>query len=62
MNDLIKAMESKTPGPCGGYTTMYQCMCDYHAMPFREEVEWVRFVFSGVKFLNILKSAFQGRK
>ncbi|KAK3754087.1 hypothetical protein RRG08_024163 [Elysia crispata] len=40
MNDLIKAMESKTPGPCGGYTTMYQCMCDYHAMPFREEVEW----------------------
>ncbi|RUS81388.1 hypothetical protein EGW08_010826 [Elysia chlorotica] len=40
MNDLIKAMEGKTPGPCGGYTTMYQCMCDYHAMPFREEVEW----------------------
>ncbi|GFS23360.1 leucine-rich repeat-containing protein 16A [Elysia marginata] len=40
MHDLIRTLDSKTPGPCGGYTTMYQCMCDYHGMPLREEVEW----------------------
>ncbi|UYV80446.1 crml-1 [Cordylochernes scorpioides] len=27
-------------GPCGGYSTMYACMCDYHALPYRDEVAW----------------------
>ncbi|GFN95855.1 leucine-rich repeat-containing protein 16a, partial [Plakobranchus ocellatus] len=40
MNDLIQSIESKAVGPCGGYTKMYQCMCDYHGSPLREEVEW----------------------
>lgn len=35
--------EGDTPGPCGpcgGFSTQYACMCDYHAMPYREEVSW----------------------
>ncbi|XP_049862710.1 F-actin-uncapping protein LRRC16A isoform X2 [Schistocerca gregaria] len=27
-------------GPCGGFSTQYACMCDYHNMPYREEVSW----------------------
>ncbi|CAL4061396.1 unnamed protein product, partial [Meganyctiphanes norvegica] len=27
-------------GPCGGFSTQYMCMCDYHAIPYREEVAW----------------------
>ncbi|XP_066939560.1 F-actin-uncapping protein LRRC16A isoform X48 [Macrobrachium rosenbergii] len=27
-------------GPCGGFSTQYMCMCDYHALPYREEVAW----------------------
>ncbi|GLH15724.1 Leucine-rich repeat-containing protein 16A [Gryllus bimaculatus] len=27
-------------GPCGGFSTQYACMCDYHGMPYREEVSW----------------------
>ncbi len=30
-------------GPCGGFSTQYACMCDYHALPYREEVAWVSF-------------------
>lgn len=41
MNRLIKGLEKKEIGPCGGFTTMYQCMCDFHGLPFREEVAWV---------------------
>lgn len=27
-------------GPCGGFSTQYACMCDYHSVPYREEVAW----------------------
>nr|XP_022912883.1 F-actin-uncapping protein LRRC16A isoform X2 [Onthophagus taurus] len=27
-------------GPCGGFSNQYACMCDYHNMPYREEVAW----------------------
>lgn len=27
-------------GPCGGFSTQYACMCDFHNMPYREEVAW----------------------
>lgn len=27
-------------GPCGGFSTQYACMCDFHAVPYREEVAW----------------------
>lgn len=28
------------PGPCGGFSTQYACMCDYHGAPYRDEVAW----------------------
>ncbi|ESO83066.1 hypothetical protein LOTGIDRAFT_223005, partial [Lottia gigantea] len=40
MYDMIKDIESKELGPCGGFTMMYACMCDYHSLPYREEVAW----------------------
>ncbi|KAK7114213.1 F-actin-uncapping protein LRRC16A-like isoform X3 [Littorina saxatilis] len=40
MHDMIRGMERKEGGPCGGYTTQYACMCDYHGLPYREEVAW----------------------
>ncbi|XP_071823456.1 uncharacterized protein [Apostichopus japonicus] len=27
-------------GPCGGFSQMYQFMCDFHGQPFMEEVAW----------------------
>ena len=29
------------PGPCGGFTQMYACMCDLHQEPYMPEVAWV---------------------
>jgi len=26
---------------CGSFTYAYHCMCDYHNVPFSEEVAWV---------------------
>ena len=31
---------SNSIGACGGFSTQYMCMCDYHALPYREEVAW----------------------
>lgn len=31
---------SNTCGPCGGFSTQYACMCDYHGVPYRDEVAW----------------------
>lgn len=41
MQDMMKEIERKEQGPCGGYSIMYACMCDYHNTPYREEVAWV---------------------
>ncbi|GAB6032597.1 hypothetical protein CHUAL_011487 [Chamberlinius hualienensis] len=30
----------KDVGPCGGFSKQYAAMCDYHGLPFREEVAW----------------------
>ncbi|XP_077126118.1 F-actin-uncapping protein LRRC16A isoform X2 [Ranitomeya variabilis] len=27
-------------GPCGGFSQMYACVCDWLSMPYREEVQW----------------------
>ncbi|XP_011426768.3 F-actin-uncapping protein LRRC16A isoform X11 [Magallana gigas] len=40
MQDMMKEIEKKEHGPCGGYSIMYACMCDYHNTPYREEVAW----------------------
>uniref|UniRef100_W4VRD5 Putative myosin-i-binding protein n=1 Tax=Corethrella appendiculata TaxID=1370023 RepID=W4VRD5_9DIPT len=26
--------------PCGGFSLQYACMCDFHGVPYREEVAW----------------------
>ena len=41
MYNMMKDLECKDPGPCGGFSHMYACMCDYHSLPYREEVAWV---------------------
>ncbi|XP_061675967.1 F-actin-uncapping protein LRRC16A-like [Syngnathoides biaculeatus] len=28
------------PGPCGGFSQMYKCVCDWLSLPYREEVQW----------------------
>lgn len=28
-------------GPCCGFSTQYACMCDFHGLPYRDEVAWV---------------------
>ncbi|KAL5021980.1 hypothetical protein ScPMuIL_001135 [Solemya velum] len=40
MHDMIRDLEAKPVSPCGGYTMMYACMCDYHGLPYRDEVAW----------------------
>lgn len=30
--------------PCGAFSTQYACMCDYHTLPYREEVAWVIYL------------------
>ncbi|KAG7458014.1 hypothetical protein MATL_G00233350 [Megalops atlanticus] len=27
-------------GPCGGFSQMYKCVCDWLGLPYREEVQW----------------------
>ncbi|CAB3369160.1 Hypothetical predicted protein [Cloeon dipterum] len=27
-------------GPCCGFSTQYACMCDFHGLPYRDEVAW----------------------
>ncbi|KAF3706977.1 F-actin-uncapping protein LRRC16A [Channa argus] len=31
---------SADPGPCGGFSHQYWCVCDYLGLPYREEVQW----------------------
>ncbi|XP_034064505.1 F-actin-uncapping protein LRRC16A-like isoform X3 [Gymnodraco acuticeps] len=28
------------PGPCGGFSQMYRCVCDWLGLPYKEEVQW----------------------
>ncbi|KYB28825.1 Leucine-rich repeat-containing protein 16A-like Protein [Tribolium castaneum] len=34
------ASSRREVGPCGGFSTQYACMCDFHGMTYREEVAW----------------------
>ncbi|KAK6644485.1 hypothetical protein RUM43_000752 [Polyplax serrata] len=36
----IRSCDSHTLGACGGFSTQYACMCDYHGVPYRDEVAW----------------------
>lgn len=54
MNDMIHGVESRDVGPCGGFTTQYACMCDYHGLPYREEVAWVRLFVCSYLFMSLI--------
>ena len=41
MTDMVNSIEQKETGPYGGFTLMYDCMCEYHELPYRDEVAWV---------------------
>ncbi|KAF4525096.1 hypothetical protein B566_EDAN014292 [Ephemera danica] len=36
----LSAAASGGVGPCGGFSTQYAAMCDFHGLPYREEVAW----------------------
>jgi hypothetical protein len=59
MTDRLNDILSKdVGGPCGSFTFAYHCMCDYHNVPFSEEVAWVnRF---HVKFTLLIRCAVLG--
>ncbi|XP_026273496.1 F-actin-uncapping protein LRRC16A isoform X3 [Frankliniella occidentalis] len=38
--EIIRGAEVRGMGPCGGFSTQYACMCDFHGMPYRDEVAW----------------------
>ncbi|KAJ6641624.1 F-actin-uncapping protein LRRC16A [Pseudolycoriella hygida] len=39
-SDELRPSDPRNVGPCGGFSTQYACMCDYHGVPYREEVAW----------------------
>ncbi|GAB1597646.1 uncharacterized protein LOC115210256 [Argonauta hians] len=40
MHKMIEDRVKKDPGPCGGFSHMYASMCDYHHLPYRDDVAW----------------------
>ncbi|XP_075527561.1 capping protein regulator and myosin 1 linker 1 leucine rich repeat protein isoform X3 [Dermacentor variabilis] len=40
MLDFNQSAEASDPGPCGNFSAQYICMCDFHGLPFREDVAW----------------------
>jgi hypothetical protein len=44
MVDMMKTIETKEHGPCGNFTMMYGCMCDYFSLQYMEEVPWVGII------------------
>jgi len=53
LKEAYSRMEDKRAqaltAPCGNFSAMYQCMCDYHAVDFMEDVAWVSFFVHFVK-------------
>ena len=41
LNDKMRRRNPSEAGPCGGFSDMYACMCDYHNLPCMEDVVWV---------------------
>lgn len=39
-SDELRPTDPRNVGPCGGFSSQYRCMCDYHNVPYREEVAW----------------------
>ncbi|XP_061387085.1 F-actin-uncapping protein LRRC16A [Musca vetustissima] len=39
-SEEYRPSDPRNIGPCGGFSTQYACMCDFHGVPYREEVAW----------------------
>ncbi|XP_065366980.1 F-actin-uncapping protein LRRC16A isoform X3 [Calliphora vicina] len=39
-SEEFRPSDPRNVGPCGGFSTQYACMCDFHGVPYREEVAW----------------------
>ncbi|XP_067631697.1 F-actin-uncapping protein LRRC16A isoform X3 [Eurosta solidaginis] len=39
-SEEFRPIDPRSVGPCGGFSTQYACMCDFHGVPYREEVAW----------------------
>ncbi|KAJ8273133.1 hypothetical protein GJAV_G00097820 [Gymnothorax javanicus] len=37
---LWESQNIPEPGPCGGFSQTYRCVCDWLGLPYREEVQW----------------------
>lgn len=44
-SDELRPSDPRNVGPCGGFSTQYACMCDYHGVPYRLVLHHF-FVFS----------------
>uniref|UniRef100_A0A665TFN7 Capping protein regulator and myosin 1 linker 1 n=1 Tax=Echeneis naucrates TaxID=173247 RepID=A0A665TFN7_ECHNA len=40
LQTLWESSKPTEPGPCGGFSQMYRCVCDWLGLPYREEVQW----------------------
>ncbi|XP_064467411.1 F-actin-uncapping protein LRRC16A-like isoform X2 [Ornithodoros turicata] len=40
MIEFNQSAEASDPGPCGNFSTQYACMCDFHGLPYRDDVAW----------------------
>ncbi|XP_058503606.1 F-actin-uncapping protein LRRC16A-like isoform X2 [Solea solea] len=40
LQNLWENNKPSEPGPCGGFSLMYRCVCDWLGLPYREEVQW----------------------
>lgn len=34
-SDELRPSDPRNVGPCGGFSTQYFCMCDFHGVPYR---------------------------
>lgn len=46
-SDELRPSDPRNVGPCGGFSTQYACMCDYHGVPYRFVVLFYSFSYSG---------------
>ncbi|KAL0962322.1 hypothetical protein UPYG_G00338620 [Umbra pygmaea] len=40
LQSLWEDQAATDPGPCGGFSHQYWCLCDQLGLPFKEEVQW----------------------
>lgn len=45
IQSMLNQANAHEAGPCGNFSEMYQCICNYLGVPFREEVAWVNGYF-----------------